>query len=109
MIGEIRDGETAEIAIKPRKPVTWCCLPYTLIPPAKPGTFTANGSRPLDAIIGAYAVIAQRLVRKLCPHCRRQQGDPSIFQTMYGRRRCPTGRHPVCTLLPRFLWSHGLI
>ncbi len=35
MIGEIRDGETAEIAIKPRKPVTWCCLPYTLIPPAK--------------------------------------------------------------------------
>ena len=35
MIGEIRDGKTQKLPLKPRKPVTWCCLPYTLIPPAK--------------------------------------------------------------------------
>lgn len=35
MIGEIRDGETAEIAIKAAQTGHWCCLPYTLIPPAK--------------------------------------------------------------------------
>ncbi len=109
MIGESRDGETAEIAIKAAQLVTWCCLPYTLIPPAKRWYVTANGGRPLDAIIGAYAGNSQRLVRKLCPHCRRQQGEPIQFQTMYGHRRCPTGRHPVVYMLPRFLWSYGLI
>ena len=56
-------------------------------------------------------VIAQRLVRKLCPHCRQpaRGAHPYSSQCM-ACRRCPTGRHPGrCTLLPRFLWSHGLI
>ena len=29
MVGEIRDLETAEIAIKAHRPVTWCCRPCT--------------------------------------------------------------------------------
>ena len=42
--------------LKRRKLVHWrCCLPYTNSTCRNAGTFTANGGRPLDAIIGAYA------------------------------------------------------
>ncbi len=58
MIGEIRDGETAEIAIKAAQ--TGHLVLSTL--------HTNSTCETL--------VIAQRLVRKLCPHCRRQQGEP---------------------------------
>ncbi len=56
-------------------------------------------------------VIAQRLVRKLCPHCRLQQGGahPYSRQCMATSPLPPLASTRLCTLLPRFLWSHGLI
>ncbi len=43
-----------KLPLKPRKPVTVLST-YTLIPPAKRWYVYSKWSRPLDAIIGAYA------------------------------------------------------
>lgn len=96
MIGEIRDGETAEIAIKAAQ--TGHLVLSTLHTNSTCETLVRLQQMGVARWMLSSAltlVIAQRLVRKLCPHCRRQQGSPSIFQTMYGHRRCPTGRHLV--------------
>lgn len=96
MIGEIRDGETAEIAIKAAQ--TGHLVLSTLHTNSTCETLVRLQQMGVARWMLSSAltlVIAQRLVRKLCPHCRRQQGSPSTFQTMYGHRRYPTGRHPV--------------
>lgn len=72
MIGEIRDQETAAIAVQ--SAITGHLVVSTLHTNSAAGTITRladMGIEPYlisDAVVG---VIAQRLVRKLCPHCKR--------------------------------------
>ena len=71
MIGEIRDGETAEIAVKAS--ITGHLVVSTL----HTNSTAASISRLIDMGIEPYllgdslvGIIAQRLVRRLCPECK---------------------------------------
>ena len=72
MIGEIRDEETAEIAI--RSAITGHLVFSTLHTNDAPGAVTRlvdMGVQPYFVSDALSGVIAQRLVRKLCPHCKK--------------------------------------
>jgi len=74
MIGEIRDRETAAIAVQAS--ITGHLVVSTLHTNNAVGTLNRMADMGVeryliaDSVVG---VIAQRLVRKLCPHCRRQR------------------------------------
>ena len=74
MIGEIRDQETASIAVQAS--ITGHLVVSTMHTNNAVGTLNRMADMGIarylisDAIIG---VIAQRLVRKLCPHCRKKR------------------------------------
>jgi protein transport protein HofB len=71
MIGEIRDGETAEIAVKAAQ--TGHLVLSTLHTNSTTETLVRLGQMGVPGYLLASAlklVVAQRLVRKLCPHCR---------------------------------------
>ena len=74
MIGEIRDKETASIAVQAS--ITGHLVVSTMHTNNAVGTLNRIADMGIarylvaDAIIG---VIAQRLVRKLCPHCRQKR------------------------------------
>jgi len=77
MLGEIRDLETAEIAIKASQ--TGHMVLSTLHTNDAPATLTRllNMGVPAFNVASAVQVIvAQRLVRKLCPHCKQQTSLP---------------------------------
>jgi type II secretory ATPase GspE/PulE/Tfp pilus assembly ATPase PilB-like protein len=72
LVGEIRDLETAEIAIKAS--ITGHLVFSTLHTNSAPGTvvrLTHMGVAPYMVAASVKMVIAQRLVRTLCPYCRR--------------------------------------
>ncbi|MDB6095039.1 MAG: type fimbrial assembly protein PilB [Verrucomicrobia bacterium] len=72
MVGEIRDLETAEIAINAS--LTGHLVFSTLHTNDAPGAVARLidlGVKPFLVAASLRAVLAQRLVRKLCPHCRR--------------------------------------
>lgn len=77
MIGEIRDAETAEIAVQAS--ITGHLVVSTLHTNSAAGTITrlidmgVESYLLADAMIG---VIAQRLVRRLCPECRKPYFAP---------------------------------
>jgi len=71
MVGEIRDPETAEIAVKAAQ--TGHLVLSTLHTNDAPQSLTrlANLGIPLYNIASSvHLIMAQRLVRRLCPHCR---------------------------------------
>lgn len=79
MVGEIRDLETAEIAIKAAQ--TGHLVLSTLHTNSAPETLT----RLLNMGVPAYNVassvsliIAQRLARRLCPHCKKPEQLPEL-------------------------------
>ncbi len=78
MVGEIRDPETASVAV--RAALTGQQLFSTLHTQDAPGaitTLTYLGIQPFWIASSLIGVIAQRLVRKICPHCKeRYQPDP---------------------------------
>lgn len=84
MIGEIRDQETVEIAI--RAAITGHLVLSTIHTNNAPGTI----SRLLDMGVEPYllsaalqGIIAQRLVRKICPVCRKQYTpDPADLRAL---------------------------
>ncbi len=112
MIGEIRDSETADIAI--RAAITGHLVLSTLHTNDAPGAITRlvdMGVQPYlvaDAIIG---IIAQRLIRRLCNDCKTSYisdlGEQKILQIdepakLYEGIGCPTcngtgykGRAPI--------------
>ncbi|MBF0349619.1 MAG: Flp pilus assembly complex ATPase component TadA [SAR324 cluster bacterium] len=71
MVGEMRDGETAGIAIQAA--LTGHLVLSTLHTNEASGAFPRladMGAEPFLVSSAILAVVAQRLVRKICPHCR---------------------------------------
>lgn len=71
MIGEIRNEDTAHIAIS--SSITGHLVLSTLhteSSPASIGRLIDMGIEPYLISVGLIGVISQRLIRKLCPHCR---------------------------------------
>ncbi|WP_296899120.1 type IV-A pilus assembly ATPase PilB [Thiohalocapsa sp.] len=78
MVGEIRDLETAEIAVKAAQ--TGHLVLSTLHTNDAPQCLTrlANmGVPPFNIASSVLLIMAQRLVRRLCPHCREQDDLPN--------------------------------
>jgi len=71
MVGEIRDGETADIAV--RAALTGHMVLSTLHTnqaAGTPGRLTDMGVEPFLLASSLSGILAQRLVRRLCPRCR---------------------------------------
>ncbi|MHB1952061.1 MAG: type IV-A pilus assembly ATPase PilB, partial [Acidiferrobacteraceae bacterium] len=81
MVGEIRDLETAEIAVKAAQ--TGHMVISTLHTNDAPTTLTRlvnMGVAPFNIASAVNLIIAQRLARRLCPHCRKPvQLPPSVL------------------------------
>jgi type IV pilus assembly protein PilB len=78
MVGEIRDPETARIAIE--SALTGHLVLSTLHTNDAPGTIIRLAKMGIETFLTASAVdcvIAQRLARKLCPHCKRRTVIPA--------------------------------
>lgn len=95
MIGEIRDRETAEIAIQAA--LTGHLVLSTLHTNDAPSALTRlvdMGIEPYLLSSSVIGVLAQRLVRKICPSCKTPEGEyfigsgcPDCFETGYKGRR----------------------
>ncbi len=73
LVGEIRDAETAELAI--RASITGHLVLSTLHTNSAIGTIPRLEDLNVPPYLiasGLVAIISQRLIRKLCPHCRRK-------------------------------------
>jgi type IV pilus assembly protein PilB len=85
MVGEIRDAETAEIAIKAAQ--TGHMVLSTLHTNDAPQTLARllnMGVEPYNIVSAVSLVIAQRLVRKLCNHCKEPvEMEPELLHS-YG-------------------------
>ena len=85
MVGEIRDLETAEIAI--RAALTGHLVFSTLHTNDAPSAFTRlidMGIEPFLVASSVEAVMAQRLVRNICPHCMVEQKVESDYLRRIG-------------------------
>jgi type II secretion system protein E len=85
MVGEIRDLETAEIAI--RAALTGHLVFSTLHTNDAPSAFTRlidMGIEPFLVASSVEAVMAQRLVRTICPHCKVEQKVEKNFLRKIG-------------------------
>jgi type II secretion system protein E len=85
MVGEIRDLETAEIAI--RAALTGHLVFSTLHTNDAPSAFTRlidMGIEPFLVASSVEAVLAQRLVRTICPHCKVEQKVEKDFLRKIG-------------------------
>ncbi len=103
MVGEIRDLETAEIALKAAQ--TGHLVLSTLHTNDAPQTLTRlvdMGVKPYAIATSVSLIIAQRLARRLCPHCKQAlnipgdallregftQADIDAGMTIYGPTGC---------------------
>jgi type IV pilus assembly protein PilB len=85
MVGEIRDRETAHIAIEAA--LTGHLVLSTLHTrdaPSALGRLTDMGIEPFLVSSAVDCIIAQRLVRMLCPHCKRPANLPEAVLLEYG-------------------------
>lgn len=87
MVGEIRDKETAQIAIEAA--LTGHLVLSTLHTNDAPGALTRLTEMGIEPFLTASAiecVLAQRLARKLCPHCKEsyQPTDEMLQQNGFG-------------------------
>jgi type IV pilus assembly protein PilB len=85
MVGEIRDRETAHIAIEAA--LTGHLVLSTLHTrdaPSALGRLTDMGIEPFLVSSAIDCVVAQRLVRMLCPHCKRPANLPENVLLEYG-------------------------
>ena len=96
MLGEIRDEETVQIAV--RASITGHFVLSTLHTNDAPSTITRlldMGIQPYlaaDAIVG---IIAQRLVRRLCPHCKAEKQTSDYDMKVLGLDQPITIWEPV--------------
>ncbi len=93
MVGEIRDTETAEIAVQ--SALTGHMVFSTLHTNDAAGALTRlveMGIEPFLAASSIVGVLAQRLVRNLCPHCREvYQPSPELLREAGLPQGLPTG------------------
>ena len=85
MVGEVRDGETAKMAIEAA--LTGHLVLSTLHTNDAPSTLTRlneMGVEPFLTSSAVSAVLAQRLARKLCPHCC-EMYTPSVEELIEAR------------------------
>jgi type IV pilus assembly protein PilB len=85
MVGEIRDLETAEIAIKAAQ--TGHMVMSTLHTNSAAETLTRllnMGVASFNLATSTNLIIAQRLARKLCPHCKKEHDVPREAQLHEG-------------------------
>lgn len=96
MIGEIRDRETAEIAVQAS--LTGHLVLSTVHTNDAAGAITRLRDMRIEPFLLAStlrAVIAQRLVRRLCPDCRRAETAKPSAQDMLELRENTTVYEPV--------------
>jgi type IV pilus assembly protein PilB len=87
MVGEIRDGETARIAIEAA--LTGHMMLSTLHTNDAPGAITRLSKMGIETFLTASSldcVVAQRLARKLCSHCKRRTVVPAAALAEAGVR-----------------------
>ncbi|HKM96275.1 MAG TPA: type II secretion system protein GspE [Buttiauxella sp.] len=90
MVGEIRDSDTAEIAIKAAQ--TGHLVLSTLHTNSTAETVVRLQQMGVERWMLASAlnmVVAQRLVRKLCPHCKQQLPEGILLPTTLWKRVLP--------------------
>jgi type II secretion system protein E len=96
MVGEIRDLETAEIAI--RASLTGHLVFSTLHTNDAPSAFTRlidMGIEPFLVASSVEAVMAQRLVRTICPHCKTEQEFKPEYLRKIGFPEEHIGKSPI--------------
>jgi len=82
MVGEIRDSETADIAVKAA--LTGHLVLSTLHTNDAPGAIARlvdMGIEPFLVSSSVLLICAQRLLRKICPHCKETFSVPADLQT----------------------------
>jgi type II secretory ATPase GspE/PulE/Tfp pilus assembly ATPase PilB-like protein len=96
MVGETRDEETAEIVVE--SALTGHLVFSTLHTNSAPETVTrllGMGIDPFNFADSLLAVLAQRLVRRLCVHCKEKyqpdQTERELILTLYGNHKV----HPL--------------
>ncbi|MDT8420893.1 MAG: type II secretion system ATPase GspE [Desulfuromonadales bacterium] len=93
MVGEIRDGETAKIAVQAA--LTGHLVFSTLHTNDAAGALARlveMGVEPFLASSALIGVLAQRLVRTICPHCREIcQPAPALIAELVGEQPLPPG------------------
>lgn len=89
MIGEIRDKETAEIAIQAS--TTGHLVLCTLHTHSAADAITrliSLGIPPFQLSHAVSLIVAQRLIRKLCPHCKRPSLSETGVSTIFHANGC---------------------
>lgn len=85
MVGEIRDLETAEIAIKAAQTGHLVLSTLHTNSAAETVIRLANmGIEPFNLASSLSLIIAQRLARRLCPHCKVAITAPAALQQQFG-------------------------
>jgi type IV pilus assembly protein PilB len=87
MVGEIRDSETARIAVEAA--LTGHMMLTTLHTNDAPGAIARLNKMGIEAYLTASSVdcvVAQRLARRLCPHCKRRAIIPAALLAESGIR-----------------------
>lgn len=92
MVGEIRDLETAEIAIKAAQTGHMVISTlHTNDAPQTLGRLVNMGVPPFNIASAVNLIIAQRLARRLCPHCRKPLTLPAsaLIQAGFAEAEIP--------------------
>ena len=101
MIGEIRDLETVQIAVQAA--LTGHLVLSTVHTNSAAATMTRLRDMGLEDYLmtaTVKAVLAQRLVRKLCRHCRAPEDAPTPLRERFGLDRL-AGNNPITLYHPR--------
>lgn len=97
MVGEIRDGETADIAV--RSALTGHLVLSSLHTNDAASTITRlvdMGVEPSLIASSVVGIIAQRLVRRLCPRCRQLETIETYSPELLALGLDPRGEHRFC-------------
>ena len=96
MVGEIRDQDTLRVSL--RAAITGHMVLSTLHTNDSPSAFSRlldMGGEPFLVAVSVRAVLAQRLVRLVCPHCKEQQAVTRAELDMLGLEDIPEGSFMV--------------